>query len=246
VSESNLHEPVRQHSFHTTRWSVVLAAQEKSGRNASDALQALCEQYWPPLYAYVRHRGNSEHDAQDLTQGFFARLLEKGWLSAADPTRGRFRTFLLMSVKRFLANEWDRSKAQKRGGSVTIVSMPDADQISIPDSSAMTAETLFERRWALTLLQSVMARLGNEYENQGRSMQYVVLKSCLTAEREKIDYASLASALGMEQASVRSAVHRMRKRFREIFRDEVAGTVANGDDVDDEMRAIITSLGAAP
>lgn len=235
----------RPAAFHTTRWTVVLAAQGKSSGDAIQSLEALSKQYWPPLYAYVRHRGYTEHDAQDLTQAYFARLLEKDWLAAAERERGRFRSFLLMTMKRFLANEWDRSHAQKRGGAVNTISLDAAEQISIPDSKSMTAEELYERRWAFTLLESVMHFLREEYEAAGRSAEYERLKTCLTAERGGIDYESLAAALGIQPATARSRVHRLRKRFREVFRDEVAGTVADPADVEDEMRAVVAALGLA-
>lgn len=235
----------RRAVFHTTRWSVVLAAQGKSSKDARQSLETLCNQYWAPLYAYVRHRGHAEHDAQDLTQAFFARLLEKDWLATAESERGRFRTFLLMALKRFLANEWDRSQALKRGGSAKIVSLDAVEPISLPDSQALSVESLYERRWALTLLESVMQRLREEHEAAGRLAEYERLKPCLTAERGGIDYDALAAALNMQPASARSSVHRLRKRFRELFRDEVAGTVADPSDVDDEMRAVIDALGSS-
>lgn len=232
-------------TFRTTRWSVVFAAQGKSsGADAMQSLEALCRQYWPPLYAYVRHRGHAVHDAQDLTQAFFARLLEKDWLAAADRERGRFRTFLLMALKRFLANEWDRSQTQKRGGGVKIINMEAAESISIPDPQVTNAESLFERRWAFTLLESVMDRLRDEHEAAGRITQYEQLKPCLTVARGSIDYEALGAALGMQPASARSSVHRLRKRFRELFRDEVSSTVADPADVEDEMRAVIAALGS--
>lgn len=232
-------------TFRTTRWSVVFAAQRKSSSaDVEESLETLCRQYWPPLYAYVRHRGHAVHDAQDLTQAFFARLLEKDWLAAADRERGRFRTFLLMALKRFLANEWDRSQTKKRGGGVNIVNLEAAESISIPDPRTTTAESLFERRWALTLLESVMERLRAEYDAAGRSGHYEQLKPYLTAARGGIDYEELGVALGMQPASARSAVHRLRKRFRELFRDEVASTVADPADVEDEMRSVIAALGA--
>lgn len=238
----DFHQP---DSFRTTRWSVVSAAQGKSsGADAAQSLETLCRQYWPPLYAYVRHRGHAVHDAQDLTQAFFARLLEKDWLAAADRERGRFRTFLLMALKRFLANEWDRSQAQKRGGGVKIIHLEAAEDISIPDPQVTTAESLYERRWALTLLESVLGRLREEYEVAGRGTHYEQLKPYLTAARGGIDYEALGAALGMLPASARSAVHRLRKRFRELFRDEVSSTVADPADVDDEIRAVIAALGS--
>jgi DNA-directed RNA polymerase specialized sigma24 family protein len=231
-------------SFRTTRWSVVLAAQGKSSGDAVQSLEALCRQYWPPLCAYVRQRGHAEHDAQDLTQAFFTRFLEKQWLTVADRERGRFRSFLLMTLKRFLANEWDRSQTQKRGGGIRIISMDAGEPMSLPDPSAKSAECLFERRWALTLLDAVMNRLRQEHETAGRLAEYERLKPCLTAEREGIDYEALAVGLKMQPASARSAVHRLRKRFREIFREEVSGTVADPADVEDEMRTVIAALGS--
>jgi len=239
---SALNRPV---TFHTTRWSVVLAAQGKSSADAFQSLEALCRQYWPPLYAYVRHLGYAEHDAQDLTQAYFARLLEKDWLAAAVRERGRFRSFLLMTLKRFLANEWDRSKTQKRGGAARMISLDAAERISIPDRNSMTADSLFERRWAMTLLESVMQRLRDEHEAASGSAEYEQLKACLTAERGDLDYETLAASLGIQHASARSRVYRLRKRFRELFRDEVAGTVADPADVADEVRAVIAALGSA-
>jgi RNA polymerase sigma-70 factor (ECF subfamily) len=247
VSSSPVTSPTRQAAFHTTRWSVVLAAQDRASGDALDSLEALCRQYWPPLYAYVRQRGHAVHDAQDLTQAFFARLLEKDWLTAADRAQGRFRSFLLMALKRFLANEWDRSRAVKRGGGAEIISLnvQTAELMPIPDPKVVSGEVLFDRRWALTLLETVMRRVRAEHEAAGRIPEYEVLKPCLTAERGDFDYAALAQALKMEPASARSAVHRLRKRFRELFREEVAGTVADPAEVDDEVRAVIAALGAA-
>lgn len=237
----------RHAAFHTTRWSVVLAAQGKSpGEDVFSSLEALCRQYWPPLYAYVRHRGHAAHDAQDLTQAFFARLLEKDWLTAADRESGHFRSFLLMALKRFLANEWDRSRAQKRGGGAEWISLNVVEVEGLyarGDLAAMPADFLYEKRWALTLLETVMRRLREEQESAGRLAEYETLKSCLTADRGAIAYDELALALKMEPASARSAVHRLRKRFREIFREEVAGTVAHPGDVEDEMRAVVAALG---
>jgi RNA polymerase sigma factor (sigma-70 family) len=233
-------------AFHTTRWSLVLSAQGRSSRDAFESLETLCRQYWPPLYAYVRHRGYSAHDAQDLTQEFFSRLLEKDWLRAADREKGRFRSFLRMAVKRFLANEWHRAQAQKRGAGLSLISLDTelAESRYAADAGAsVPADSLYERRWAMTLLENVMLRLRREHETADRLSEYEILKPCLTAERGDIPYDTLAQALGVESASARSAVHRLRKRFRQIFREEVAGTVADPADVDDEMRAVIAALG---
>ena len=228
---------------------MVLGAQGKCPRDVRESLETLCRQYWPPLYAYVRHRGHSAHDAQDLTQEFFARLLAKGWLTAAGQENGRFRSFLLMAMKRFLANEWDRSRRLKRGGGVVFISM-DATEwtggVAPGDVAAASVapDALYEKRWAVTLLESVMRRLRAEHEEGGRLAEYEALKPCLTAERGGTDYQALAAVLKTEPASARSAVHRLRKRFRELFRSAVAGTVILPGDVEDELRAVIAALGA--
>lgn len=231
--------------FQTTRWSVVLAAQDSSSRNATASLEVLCRQYWKPLHAYIRLRGHPVHDAEDLTQAFFARLLEKDWLQAADRTQGRFRTFLLMALKRFLANERDRATARKRGGAAEIISLDaeTAGSMPIPDPNAPGGESFFDREWALALLETVMTRLREEHEHSGRGAEYEALKPCLTAVRGTLDYAALGQTLGMEPASARSAAHRLRKRFRDLFREEVARTVASPADVDDELRSVIAALG---
>ena len=246
-SESTSRSPMRRDAFQTTRWSMVLAAQGRATTDGFQSLESLCRLYWPPLYAYVRRRGHSPHDAQDLTQEFFARLLAKDWLTAAHRESGRFRSFLLMALKRFLANEWDRVQAQKRGGGVHAISIDslEAERIYAESASATAAESLYEKRWAFTLLETVMRRLRSEHEQAGRLADYERLKHCLTADRGEIAYDDLAAEMGMEPDSVRSVVHRLRKRFREGFREEVAETVADPADVEDEMRAVIAALGAA-
>jgi RNA polymerase sigma-70 factor (ECF subfamily) len=221
---------------------LVIAAQGRSSADGGQPLEILCHQYWRPLYAYVRHRGYAEHDAQDLTQAFFTRLLEKGWLAAADRARGRFRTFLLTAFTRFLANEWDHARAHKRGGGKASFTLNSDVALSLTDLRAPTAEVLFERRWALEVFDGALRRLRGEYEAAGRLAYYEQLKPQLTAERGSIDYETLAAALNIEPASARSAVHRLRKRFREVFREEVAETVADLDDVDDEIRSLIANL----
>ena len=242
--------PTRHAGFYTTRWSMVLSAQGK-GRAQGDAfesLEALCRQYWPPLYAYIRHHGHAAHDAQDLTQAFFARLLEKGWLAAVDQEKGRFRSFLLAALKHFLANEWDRAQTLKRGGAMEFISLDAelAESCYVAGHAAtLPPDSLYEKRWALTLLETVMRRLHDEHEAAGKRAEYELLKPCLTAERGDIPYDELGTALGLTPASARSAVHRLRKRFREVFREEVAGTVADPAEVDDEMRAVVAALGAA-
>ena len=230
--------------FHTTRWSVVLAARGKGSEPEARSLESLCEQYWPPLYAFVRHRGYREHDAQDLTQAFFAKLLEKDWLDAVDPARGRFRAFLLMALKRFLSNDRERINAQKRGGGIRTIPLDVELACFLPDAKATSPESLFDRQWALTVLQVTMSRLQKEYTDANRGAEFEQLKECLTAERGKINYERLASQLGVRPVSARSKVHRMRARFRELFREEVSGTVADPAEVEDEMRALFDALSA--
>jgi len=228
--------------FHTTRWSVVLAARGGGADDVARSLESLCEQYWPPLYAFVRHRGHLEHDAQDLTQAFFAKLLEKDWLRAVDPARGRFRAFLLMALKRFLSKDREYTNAQKRGGGLRIIPLDAEFACLLADTKASSPESLFDRQWALTVLQVAMSRLQKEYADANRSGDFERLKECLTAERGAIDYVTLAAELGVRPVSARSSVHRMRARFRELFREEVSGTVADPVDVEDEMRALFDAL----
>lgn len=233
--------------FHTTRWSVVVGAQGHSAADVNASVESLYRQYLSPLYAYVRRRGYAPHDAQDLTHDFFSRLLEKGWLSLAQPERGRLRTFLLVAMKRFLANEWDRAKAEKRGGASVLVSLQseEGERLFSSDRAAHSTlpdELVFDRNWALVLMQATLDQLRGEYARSTRPGDFEVLKSCLTAERGSIDYASIARELQLLPASARSMVHRFRKRFREIFHAEVAGTVSSPDEVEDEMRALISTL----
>ena len=233
--------------FHTTRWSIVIAAQGQSQADVNASVESLYRQYLSPLYAYVRRRGYPPHDAQDLTHEFFSRLLEKGWLSSAQPDRGRLRTFLLVAMKRFLANEWDRSQAAKRGGGSRLVSLQseEGERLFSADaaaSSTLPDELLFDRNWAMILMQTTLDHLRREYERSTRPGDFAVLKSCLTAERGSLDYPAIARELQLLPASARSLVHRFRRRFREIFRAEVAGTVSSPEEVEDEMRALISTL----
>ncbi len=234
----------RHTKFETTHWSVVLAFQNNGSANSARSLAALCEQYWPPLYAFVRHQGHSEHDAQDLTQAFFTALLEKNWLASADQTRGRFRTFLLTAIKRFMANEWDRSQTIKAGGRVTFVNLDALSGFSLSNRPSISAESLFDRQWALAILDAVLERLQAEFVEVGRAADYELLKPCLTASRNETDYHGLATALGVQPVSARSAVHRLRKRFKELFREQIMHTVDCEAEIDDELRWVIAALGS--
>ena len=229
----------------TTHWSVVLSARRKDSPQSAAALETLCRTYWYPLYAYVRRQVHSPPDAQDLTQEFFARLLQKDYLKAAAREKGRFRTFLIVALKRFLANEWDRVRAQKRGGGRPLLSLDTelAEQrYRIEPAESATAERVFERRWALTLLDQTMKRLRGEFAATGRAREFDRLKACLTAERGEISYAEIAAELGQSEGTARVAVHRLRKRFREVFREEIAHTVSSAEEIEEEVRYLMGVL----
>ncbi len=237
-------EVAHQAVFATTHWSVVLAAGRRDAPQAEASLEKLCQTYWLPLYAYVRRRGYGEADAKDLTQGFFAWLLERHWLEQADQQRGRFRSFLLTTFNGFLANEWDKTQAQKRGGG-RVLSLPfgDADaRCRWEPADNVTPEQIFEWRWAVALLDAVMGRLGADYARQDKAQLFQELKPCLLGDRTAQPYASLASKLGMTEGSVKVAVHRLRQRYRQLLREEIANTVANREDVEEEMRHLFAVL----
>jgi RNA polymerase sigma factor (sigma-70 family) len=232
--------------FVTTRWSVVLAARDKSSPESAAALETICRAYWYPLYALVRRQGHAPHDAQDLTQEFFSRLLEKDYLRAADREKGRLRTFLAVALKRFLANEWDRVRAQKRGGGVAPVSFDTAlaeERYLQHGPEALSVERIYERQWAMTLLEQALARLRAEYQAARKEAEFDQLKGTLTAERGAIPYAELAAQLNTTEGAARVAVHRVRKRFRELFRATIADTVNDPAEVDDEVRYVARVLG---
>jgi len=232
--------------FVTTRWSVVLLAQDKSSPDAAAALETLCRAYWYPLYAYVRGSGRSPQDAQDLTQEFFARLLAHDWLRVVLPEKGRFRTFLLVTLKRFLANEWHRDHAHKRGAGMRPLSL-DAEVAEgrFAVEPPLAPDELYERRWAMTLLQESLERLQREFIQTRRAPEFDCLKEWLTAERGHIPYAQIARELGTTEGAARVAVHRLRKRFRQCFRQSIAETVDAADDVDAEMRHVVAVLSRA-
>ena len=230
--------------FPNTRWSVVLAARQRPSPESAAALDAICRAYWYPLYAYVRHCGQSPHDAQDLTQEFFCRLLEKNWLDSANPEKGKLRAFLIVSLKNFMRNEWRRASAQRRGGGHAPVQVDTAfaESLYAVDPHTLPADESYDRQWALTLLDLTVNRLRGEFEAAGKLREFEVLKSCLTAARGTIDYVAMAARLGVNEATARVAVHRLRKRFREIYREEISQTLADGADLDAEMRHLAAAL----
>jgi RNA polymerase sigma factor (sigma-70 family) len=235
----------RQPVFVTTHWSLVLSAGEQPSPQAADALEKLCRAYWLPIYAFVRRQGRSPHDAQDLTQEFFARLLEKKSLAVADPARGRFRSFLLASLKHFLANKWDKARAQKRGGGQRLIPIDAATaetRHGLEPADPATADKIYERRWALALLDQVLRRLREEYVSDGREKLFEQLKPTLTEASRTVRYAEIAARLGTNEGAVKVAVHRLRQRYREVLRAEIADTVAGPGEVEDEIRNLFAAL----
>jgi len=237
--------PGMPRQFATTRWSVVLAAGDGETAGSREALARLCEIYWYPLYAFARRWGHTADEAQDLTQEFFARLLEKHYLGDVKPERGRFRSFLLASLKHFLLNERDRVLARKRGGGQVPIPLEfetAEGRYRLEPRDPSTPETIFERRWALTLLDRVLSRLRCEYEESGRGPLFKALQGLLTGQVETPRYADLGALLGMTEGAVKVAAHRLRRRFGELLRQEIADTVADPAEVDDEIRYLFKVL----
>jgi RNA polymerase sigma-70 factor (ECF subfamily) len=234
----------RKSVFATTHWSVVLTAGRADTPQARNALETLCQVYWFPLYAYVRRRGYSPEDARDLTQGFFAWLLERNWLGRAEKERGRFRSFLLTSFSRFLTNEWDRLKAQKRGGHGSIILEFDAAEALCEPQLAdnLTPEQSFERLWAVKLLDQVMTQLQNEFVQDGKAELFETLKPCLLGERTAQPYAALAAKIGITEGMVKVAVHRLRLRYRQVLREIIGDTVEKPEEIEEELRYLFSVL----
>src|SRR5262249_51509751 len=231
--------------FATTHWSVVLAAAHQPSPEAERALAALSSIYWYPLYAFARRRLGTIEDAQDLTQEFFARLLEKNSLRFADRQRGRFRSFLLASFKNFLAQQRDRAKAQKRGGGKSIVPLDfnSADRrYELEPADFSTPEASYERRWALQLLEHVFARLRNEYKSKGKGELFESLKPILTGSDASLSYARLATLMAIPEGAIKVAAHRLRERYGELLRETLAETVAGPDEIDDELRQLFAAV----
>jgi RNA polymerase sigma factor (sigma-70 family) len=231
--------------FATTHWSVVLVAVQGASPNGEAALEKLCRAYWHPLYAYIRRRGYNFHDAQDLTQEFFARLLQQNGLDAVDRDRGKFRSFLLAALNHFLANEHDRAGAAKRGGGQWFLSLDDQaaeTACAYELDTNLSPERVYEKRWAITVLEQAFARLRDESVAARRSQLFDQLKDFLADGTDDGDYQALAAKLGMTANALAVAVYRLRQRYREIVRDEVAHTVGSPDQIDDEVRHLMAAL----
>ena len=234
-----------QGRFATTHWSVVLQAGKPKAPGYQQALEKLCQSYWFPLYAYLRRHGYSNQQAEDHTQAFFCRVLEKQVLSMADSKRGKFRSFLLITLKHFLSDEYDRAQAQKRGGGRKILSIDFSEaenQYALEPSHELSAEKLFDKSWALTVLARTMSRLKDELASQNKQELFEHLKIYLTTEKDSIPYCDKASELNMTEGNVRTAVHRLRRRYRKLLRDEIAQTVTDQEAVEEEIDDLFNAL----
>ena len=230
--------------FATTHWSLVVAAGKRQLPEGGSALAALCATYWYPLYAYVRRRGYSAADAQDLTQGFFATLLEKDYLDDADQDRGRFRSFLITALKRYVSKQHERENAQKRGGNLKHLSLDfeaGESHYRIEPSHDSTPERIFQRRWALTVLENALTKLRQDFEGSEKEQLFESLKVFLTGEKGS-SLNQVADENNMTEGAIKAAVHRLRSRYRDLIRTEIAQTVADPGDVDDELRSLQAAL----
>jgi RNA polymerase sigma-70 factor (ECF subfamily) len=253
VSTTHQHRPISLDSaiqpavFVTTHWSLVLSAQDKISPRTTEALESLCRTYWYPLYAYARRMGHSPADAEDLTQGFFARLLEKDYLKTAAREKGRFRTFLLVAFKRFLANRWDREHTLKRGGFVPTISIEQElaeSRFENEPIDRLQPDVLFDRQWATALIECVMSRLEHEYLASGRARLFEYLRGCLVRDESALPYAEIATRLKLTPAAVKMAVQRLRARYRELLQSEIAHTVSSPEEVEGEIRHLFSTFGS--
>ena len=239
------HELHKRPEFATTHWSVVHAAGAKSSATSRQALASLCQDYWYPLYSYARRRVPAPGDAQDLTQAFFAELLEKNYVAAVDPERGQFRAFLLTAFKHFLSKEWERAKAQKRGGGRPPISLDfdlEDSRYGIEPATDLTPEQIFDRQWAMTLLNRIMDNLAAEYNALGKARQFELLKGFIIDEHAGITFWEVAEELDLTHAAAKMAAHRMRRRYRELLRHEILQTVTGPEEVDEEIQNLFKTL----
>jgi RNA polymerase sigma-70 factor (ECF subfamily) len=233
-------------TFTTTHWSVVIRAVERESERRDEALEQLCRGYWYPIYVFLRRSGLMAHDAEDVTQSFFERVLSRDYLRAVDRSKGKFRCFLLAMVRHFLANHRREARAQKRGGNVQFVSIDSesVDEIDLgPGTVDGSAEKSFDRQWALTLLEKVVAALRMECQASGKAALFERLKTFLTVEKAGIGYADLAASLNTTEAALKMSISRLRRRYGELLRAEIARTVSTPEEVEEELRALFAALG---
>jgi RNA polymerase sigma-70 factor (ECF subfamily) len=246
-SQSDGPGPAREGNawFVTTHWSVVIAAGQGDSEPRRAALEKLCRTYWYPLYAFVRRLGHQPHDAEDLVQSFFVVCLEKNYLGVADQGKGRFRSFLLVALKRFLANERDKALTRKRGGAqvhIALDALTAEQRYALEPADRLSADKLYERRWALTLLDQVIARLQSEQAAAGRGVVFEQLKEFLTSPGRGTPYSELAARLGLSEGAVKVAIHRLRQRYRELLEEEIAHTVSAPEEIQEERRHLLSAL----
>lgn len=235
----------RSPAFVTTHWSVVRAAGRSDSTRALYSLEQLCRAYWYPLYVYLRRRGYGPEDAEDLTQEFFARLLHSKFLASANRERGRFRSFLLAALNHFVADEWDRQRAHKRGGGqrpIPLEAEAAETRYRLEPADTLTPEKVYEQRWARTVLANVIDQLRREYDREGKGALFAELKSCLTKARAAVPYGKLAGRLHVSEGALRVAVHRLRQRYRELLRANIAHTVADPAETEEELRYLLRVL----
>jgi len=231
--------------FTTTHWSVIVSAGSEASPESARALAELCRSYWYPLYAYVRRKGYSVADAQDLTQEFFARFLEKNYLGSVDRRKGKFRSFLLASLENFLAKEWTRAHRLKRGGGQTIIAWDGCDpeeRYRLEPADHATAEKIYERRWALTVLENAMAALEADYKNAGKQALFLELRPFISGDDADVSYPDLAGRFGMTEGAVRVAVHRLRERYGQSVRAEITRIVQRPDEIEEELQHLFAAL----
>lgn len=241
------HHPARAGRFSTTRWSLVVAAGDARTEHSAAALASLCEIYWYPVYVFIRRQGYPADDCADLTQAFFTRVLEKNYFAAVDRERGRFRAFLCASLRHYLSNERDRKRALKRGGARPAISL-DAEtaegRYQLEPREGLTPERLFDRRWALLLLERVLGRLQAEQHSAGRSAQFAELREFLSGDGGGVPYAEVAHRLKSTEGAIKVAVHRLRRRFRDLLVEEISETVDDPGEIDGEIAHLLKVVSA--
>ena len=230
-------------AFHTTRWSLIASARDPRQPTARESLAVLCKMYWYPLYVFVRRRGSDAETSADLIQGFFVELLEGDLLNLVDREKGKFRSYLLGALKHFISNEWHRAHTQKRGGRTPVVSLEGAEErYGLEPSHQLSPEHLYERRWALTLLEQANEQLRQQYEEAGKGQQFTELRDLIAGPLADRSYAEIGQKLGMSEDAIKTAVHRLRKQYRQILKARIADTLESTSEIDEELRHLYSAV----